>query len=67
VEPESTFDEPATAPRQFAGIDVDEFVWARQRGRRAVVFWVLAVLVLTALIAGGAWNLGLNLQGLIGH
>jgi serine/threonine-protein kinase len=67
VEPESTFDEPETAPRQFAGIDVDEFAWARQRGRRAVVFWVLAVLVLTALIAGGAWNLGLNLEGLIGH
>lgn len=67
VEPESAFDEQPAAARQFAGIDVDEFVWARQRGRRAVVFWVLAVLVLTALVGGGAWNLGLNLQGLIGH
>jgi serine/threonine-protein kinase len=67
VEPDLEFDEPPSAARQFAGIDVDEFAWARQRGRRAVVFWVLAVLVLTALVGGGAWNLGLNLQGLIGH
>ena len=67
VEPEVEFDETPSAAKQFAGIDVDEFVWARQRGRRAVVFWVLAVLVLTALVGGGAWNLGLNLQGLIGH
>jgi len=31
------------------------------------VFWVLTVLVLTALVAGGAWSLGLNLHGLIGR
>ena len=53
--------------RQFAGIDIDEFGWARQRGRRAVVLWTLAVLVLTAAVAGAAWNLGLNLPGLIGR
>ena len=41
--------------------------WARQRGRRAVVLWVLAVLVINALVAGGAWTLGLNINGLIGR
>jgi serine/threonine-protein kinase len=55
------------APRQFAGIDIDEFTLARQRSRRAVAFWVLTVLVLTGLIAAAAWTVGLNFQGLIGH
>lgn len=58
-------DDPG-APRQFAGIDIDEFIWARQRARRAVVFWVLAVLVLTSLVAAAAWSVGLNFVGLIG-
>jgi serine/threonine-protein kinase len=30
-----------------------------------VVFWVLAVLILTGLVAAGAWTLGTNLQSLI--
>ena len=58
-------DEYDQAPRQFAGIDINDFAWARQRARRAVVFWVLAVLILTGLAAAGAWTLGTNLQGLI--
>lgn len=53
--------------RQFAGIDLEDFAWARQRARRAVVFWVLAVLVLTGLVAAGAWSVGTNLDGLIGR
>lgn len=60
-------DEDASAPQQFAGIDIDEFAWARQRSRRTVVFWTLAVLVLTGLVAAGAWSLGTNLEGLIGR
>lgn len=59
-------DEYDQAPRQFAGIDINDFAWARQRARRAVVFWVLAVLILTGLVAAGAWTLGTNLPGLIG-
>jgi serine/threonine protein kinase, bacterial len=58
-------DEYDEAPKQFAGIDINDFVWARQRARRAVVCWVLAVLILTGLVAAGAWTLGTNLQGLI--
>ena len=67
VETESAFDERPGPTRQFAGIDLEEFAWARQRGRRAVVLWVLAVLVINALVAGGAWTLGLNINGLIGR
>ncbi len=67
VETESAFDEQPEPIRQFAGIDLEEFAWARQRGRRAVVLWVLAVLVINALVAGGAWTLGLNINGLIGR
>ena len=52
---------------QFAGIELSEFAWARQRARRALALWVLAVLVLTGLVAAGAWALGSNLQGLIGQ
>jgi serine/threonine-protein kinase len=50
---------------QFAGINLDEFQWARQRAKRALVFWVLAVLTLTALLAAGAWSLGDNINGLL--
>ena len=56
------FDDSAVP--QFAGIDIDEFDWARQRARRATVFWVLAVLVLTGLVAAGAWAVGTNLDSL---
>ena len=59
--------EPRTrsARGQFAGIEIDEFEWARQRSRRVELFWVIAVLVLTGLIAAGAWTLGSNLAGLL--
>jgi serine/threonine-protein kinase len=50
---------------QFAGIDLDEFYWARQRARRALLFWVLTVLTLTGLIAAAAWTLGGNIGTLI--
>jgi serine/threonine-protein kinase len=53
------------AARQFAGIDLDDFYWARQRAKRAVVFWVLAVLTFTGLVAAAAWTLGSNITALI--
>jgi serine/threonine protein kinase, bacterial len=49
---------------QFAGIDLDEFYWARQRAKRALLFWVVAVLTLTGLIAAAAWTIGSNLSNL---
>lgn len=54
-------------PRQFAGIDIEEFTWARERARRTVIVWTLVVLVLTGLVAIGAWTLGVNVDGLIGR
>lgn len=64
-------DRPAPEPEyqpvsgQFAGIDIEDFYWARQRGRRALLFWVVAVLTLTALIAAAAWTAGSNLTNLL--
>lgn len=50
---------------QFAGIDLSEFYWARQRAKRVLFFWVVAVITLTGLVAAGAWTLGSHLSGLI--
>jgi serine/threonine-protein kinase len=49
----------------FAGIEMSEFYWARQLARRALLFWVVAVLTLTGLIAAAAWTLGGNIGTLI--
>jgi serine/threonine-protein kinase len=58
-------DDYRSDPDRFAGIEIDEFEWARQRARRATLFWVVAILTLTGLIAVGAWTLGSNLAGLL--
>jgi serine/threonine protein kinase, bacterial len=50
---------------QFAGIELSEFYWARQRAKRALLLWVAAVLILTGLIATAAWTVGSNLGVLI--
>ena len=60
-------DEYDSPPRQFAGINVDEFTSARQRSRRILAFWMLTVFILTGLIAIAGWTLGINLDGLIGR
>ncbi|SBS78004.1 Serine/threonine-protein kinase PknL [uncultured Mycobacterium sp.] len=58
-------DDIPVAPSQFAGIDIGEFAWERQRARRSLVFWLLIVLLLTAGMAAAGWTLGSNLGGLI--
>ena len=50
---------------RFAGIELSEFHWARQRAKRTLLFWVVAVLTLTGLIGVAAWTLGANIGGLI--
>lgn len=50
---------------QFAGIELSEFYWARQRARRVLLFWVIAVITLAGLAAAGAWTLGTNLPNLL--
>ena len=52
-------------PGQFAGIELSEFYWARQRAKRMVWFWVAAVLIVTGIVAAAAWTLGSNIDGLI--
>jgi serine/threonine-protein kinase len=58
-------DETYGVAAQFAGIDFDDFYWARQRAKRALFFWVVAVLVLTGALTAAAWTLGSNLSGLL--
>lgn len=54
---------PAQA-RRFAGIDLDDFAWARQRARRMMVVWLALIMIVTAAVAAAAWTLGSNLNGL---
>ena len=50
---------------RFAGIELTEFYWARQRAKRVLFFWVVATLTLAGLAAAGAWSLGSNLSTLL--
>lgn len=50
---------------QFAGVDLDEFYWARQRAKRVLLFWVIAIVTLTGLVAAGAWTVGSNIGALL--
>lgn len=63
--PEDWQREGRSAPGKFAGLEIDDLEWARQRSRRVVLFWTVAILTLTGLVAAGAWTLGTNLQGLM--
>jgi serine/threonine-protein kinase len=67
VEPQPARDDDEYQPLsgQFAGIDITEFVWARQRAQRMVVIWVAVVLAFTGLVAAVAWTIGSNLTGLL--
>ena len=58
-------DENLAGTERFAGIELEEFYWARQRSKRVLFFWVIAVLTLAGLAAAGAWTLGTNLPNLI--
>jgi serine/threonine-protein kinase len=63
--PQPAHDQPEfPAVQQFAGIDIDDFGYARQRARRVAAFWVLAVFVLTGLVAAASWSAGVNLPAL---
>jgi serine/threonine-protein kinase len=58
-------DDAPRAAERFAGVDIGEFYWARQRARRALLFWVIAVVTLTGVLAAAAWTLGSNLPNLL--
>jgi serine/threonine-protein kinase len=59
------FDEYQPLTGRFAGIEMSEFHWARQRARRALLFWVAAILILTGAVGTAAWTIGSNISGLI--
>ncbi|AKS33621.1 protein kinase domain-containing protein [Mycolicibacterium goodii] len=63
--PDDEYDEYPVVAGQFAGIEMAEFYWARQRAKRVLLFWVIAVLTLTGLAAAAAWTLGSNIATLI--
>jgi serine/threonine protein kinase, bacterial len=63
---ETDDDEYGSTTTHFAGIELDEFAWARQRSRRMTVVWLVLVLLATIGVAAAAWSLGTNLSGLIG-
>ncbi|BBY09086.1 protein kinase domain-containing protein [Mycobacterium noviomagense] len=50
---------------QFAGIELSEFIWARQHAKRMVLVWVAVVLAVTGLVAAAGWTIGSNLSGLL--
>ncbi len=52
-------------PGQFAGIEISEFIWARQHARRMVLIWIAVVLSVTGMVAAAAWTIGSNLTGLV--
>ena len=58
-------DERPAVAAHFAGIELTEFYWARQRAKRVMAFWVIAVLTLTGLVAAAAWTVGSNLSSLL--
>ncbi|WP_232375032.1 protein kinase domain-containing protein [Mycolicibacterium mengxianglii] len=60
-----TVDETYAGPSHFAGIELSEFEWSRQRARRRTLIWTLVVLILTGGVAAAAWTLGSNLTNLI--
>ncbi|CRZ13793.1 protein kinase domain-containing protein [Mycolicibacterium neworleansense] len=57
--------EYSLAAGQFAGIEMGEFYWARQRAKRALAIWVIVVLTFTGLVAAAAWTLGSNIGALL--
>jgi serine/threonine protein kinase, bacterial len=65
ISPISPDPEYQPASGQFAGVDLDEFYCARQRAKRALLIWVIAIVTLTGLVAAGAWTVGSNIGALL--
>ncbi|ORW11373.1 serine/threonine protein kinase [Mycobacterium kyorinense] len=65
--PRDWSDEPeySETPRLFAGIEISEFIWARQHAQRMVLIWIAVVLAITGMVAVAAWTIGSNLAGLL--
>jgi len=53
------------AARRFAGIDLIEFAFERERARRMMLVWIAVVLSITGMAAAAAWTVGSNVAGLL--
>ena len=51
--------------RRFAGIDLIEFAFERDRARRMMLVWIAVVLSITGMAAAAAWTVGSNVAGLL--
>ncbi|WP_343574118.1 protein kinase [Mycobacterium sp.] len=61
-------DVPAESPsaaQQFAGIDLIEFAFERERSRRVMLIWIAIVLSITGMATAAAWTVGSNVSGLL--
>jgi serine/threonine-protein kinase len=57
--------ESPSAAKQFAGIDLIEFAFERERARRMMLIWIAIVLSITGMAAAAAWTVGSNISGLL--
>lgn len=64
-EPQDRPAESHSAPEQFAGIDLTEFAFERERARRMTLIWIAIVLSVTGMAAAAAWTVGSNISGLL--
>lgn len=64
-EPQRQPAESRDAARRFAGIDLIEFAFERERSRRMMLIWIAVVLSITGMAAAAAWTVGSNVAGLL--
>ncbi len=57
--------ESPSAAQQFAGIDLIEFAFERERSRRVMLIWIAIVLSITGMATAAAWTVGSNVSGLL--
>ncbi len=65
AKPETRDGEYRQPAGQFAGIDLAEFAFERDRSRRMMLIWIAVVLSITGMAAAAAWTVGSNVSGLL--
>ncbi len=49
----------------FADVDDSDYRYERQQSRRAILMWLVIVLIITTSVAAGCWSLGANITNLL--
>lgn len=52
-------------PQYFHGVDDAGYRYERMRARRAILVWLVVVLILTTSVAAGCWSVGANLHSML--